>query len=192
MNLPNKITIGRLMAIPLILVLLLLYNHTGRGGYYISALIIYFFSIVSDGVDGYLARSRNLQTRLGTLLDPLADKLLLDSMIVLLACGIRGMFRIPVWLVIIVLCRDGILFTIAICLYKHWTQGNMKIKPNWWGKTSAVFLMVTVILSLLQPCYQPLKSLIEISVYITALLTIISGITYLSATFKGLHFLKSQ
>lgn len=190
MNLPNKITFGRLAAIPFILVLLLLYDRTGLIWYYISVLVVYSLSVVSDGVDGYLARSRNLQTRLGTLLDPLADKLLLDSLIILLACGIRGMFQIPVWFVLIVLCRDGILFTVAICLYKHWSWGVMQIKPNWWGKTSAVLLMITVVLTLLQPCYQPLKTLIGISIYITALLTIVSGVTYLTATFKNLRLLR--
>ena len=190
MNLPNKITIGRLIAVPFLLAALLLYDRTGLIGYYISVLVIYSLSAVSDGVDGYLARSRNLQTQLGTLLDPLADKVLLDSLIILLACGIRGMFQIPVWFVLIVLCRDGILLTVAICLYKHWSRGVMQIKPNWWGKTSAVLLMITVVLTLLQPCYRPLETLIVISIYLSAVLTIVSGVTYLTATFKGLRLLR--
>jgi phosphatidylglycerophosphate synthase len=68
----------------------------------------------------------------------------------------------------------------------------MKIKPNWWGKTSAVMLMTTVVLTLFQPCYQPLEILIIISIYITALFTVVSGITYLIATFKGLRLLRAQ
>ncbi|MEA1926718.1 MAG: CDP-alcohol phosphatidyltransferase family protein [Candidatus Auribacterota bacterium] len=192
MNLPNKITIGRLIAVPFILGLLLLYDRSGRIGYYITVLIIYSLCAVSDGVDGYLARSRNLQTQLGTLLDPLADKVLLDSLIILLACGIRGMFHIPVWFVLIVLCRDLILLTIALFLRKHWSRGVMKIKPNWWGKTSAVLLMTTVVLTLLQPCYQPLEIAIKITLYLTAVFTIIAGITYLIATFQGLRLLENS
>ncbi len=196
MNLPNKITIGRLVAVPFILVLLILYNRSGPvafyNGYYIALMVIYSLSAVSDGVDGYLARSRNMQTQLGTLLDPLADKILLDSLIIVLASGIRGMYQTPIWFVLIILCRDGILLTVAICLHKHWSRGVMKIKPNWWGKTSAVMLMTTVVLTLFQPCYQPLETLIIISIYITALFTVISGTTYLIATFKGLRLLKSQ
>ena len=155
-------------------------------------MVIYSLSAVSDGVDGYLARSRNMQTQLGTLLDPLADKILLDSLIIVLASGIRGMYQTPVWFVLIILCRDAILLTVAICLHKRWSQGVMKIKPNWWGKTSAVMLMTTVVLTLFQPCYQPLEILIIISIYITALFTVVAGITYLVATFKGLRLLRSQ
>jgi len=192
MNLPNKITIGRLATVPFILGLLLLYDHTAMVGYYIAVLVIYSLSVLSDGVDGYLARSRNMQSELGTLLDPLADKILLDSLIILLAFGIRGMYQIPVWLVLIVLCRDLLLLTVAICLHKQWSRGLMKIRPNWWGKTSAVLLMTTVILTLLQPCYQPLQNVIVVLTYITALFTVISGATYLAATLKGLRLLKSQ
>jgi CDP-diacylglycerol--glycerol-3-phosphate 3-phosphatidyltransferase len=192
MNLPNKITIGRLVAVPFILGFLLLYDRTGIVGYYITVMVIYSLSAVSDGVDGYLARSRNMQTQLGSLLDPLADKILLDSLIIVLAFGIRGMYQIPVWFVLIVLCRDGILLTVAICLQKQWSRGVMKIKPNWWGKTSAVMLMTTVVLTLFHPCYQKLEILIEISIYITALFTVVSGTTYLIATFKGLRLLRSQ
>jgi len=196
MNLPNKITIGRLVVVPFILVLLILYNRPGPvgfyNGYYIALMVIYSLSAVSDGVDGYLARSRNMQTQLGALLDPLADKILLDSLIIVLASGIRGMYHTPVWFVLIILCRDAILLIVAIYLHKHWSRGVMKIKPNWWGKTSAVMLMTAVVLTLFQPCYQPLETLIIISIYITALFTVVSGITYLIATFKGLRLLQAQ
>ena len=133
MNLPNKITIGRLAAVPFLLAALLLYGHSGVAWYYGVALLIFGLAAVSDGLDGYLARTRDQKTRLGTLLDPLADKVLLDSTIIVLAIGIGGMYRIPVWFVLIVLCRDLILLAISLCLFKRWSQGIIQIKPNWWG-----------------------------------------------------------
>ena len=191
MNLPNKITIGRLASAPFLLAALLLYGHSGVTWYYGVALLIFGLAALSDGLDGYLARTRDRKTRLGTLLDPLADKVLLNSTIIVLATGIGGMYRIPVWFVLIVLCRDLILLAISLCLFKRWSQGVMQIKPNWWGKTSAVLLMITVVLILFHP-HQPPMALIPISIYLTALFTVISGITYLAGTFKELRLLKSH
>jgi len=191
MNLPNKITIGRLLAVPFLLAALLLYGRTGLAGYYGLSLVIFAIAAVSDGLDGYLARSRDQKTRLGTLLDPLADKVLLDSMIIILASGIGAMYRIPVWFILIVLCRDLVLLTISICLFKYWSRGMIQITPNWWGKTSTVLLMITVVLILLHP-HQPPVTLIRVSIYLTALFTIFSGGTYLTGTVKGLRLLKDH
>ncbi len=191
MTLPNKITIGRLIAVPFLLAALLLYGRTGLAWYYGAALVIFALAAVSDGLDGYLARSRDQKTQLGTLLDPLADKVLLDSAIIILASGIGVMYQIPVWFVLIVLCRDLILLAISLCLFKRWSQGTIQITPNWWGKTSAVLLMITVVLILLHP-HQPPAALIRISIYLTTLLTVISGITYLIGTVKALRLSRPQ
>jgi cardiolipin synthase (CMP-forming) len=191
MNLPNKITIARLAATPFFAASLICYGNTGSIGYYIGALVIFTLAAVSDGVDGYLARSRNQQTRLGTILDPLADKVLFNTTIIILSIGVGNFYRIPVWLVLIVICRDLLLVTISICLYRRWSEGSIQVRPNWMGKTSAVLLMGTVIWIILHPD-QPPPVITGIGIYLTALFTVLSGITYLTSTIKELNLLKQH
>ncbi len=186
MNLPNRITIARLAVCPFFIGALLLYGHSGHEIYYAVALSLFTLAAVSDGLDGYLARSRNQRTQLGALLDPLADKILLDSTVIVLAVGIGNLYRIPVWFVLIILCRDFILLFLSLCLFQRWSRGEVKITPNLWGKTSAVLLMATVIWILLHP-YRPQTELIRFSLYATALTVGVSGVTYLIGTLKAVR-----
>ncbi|MFH1038572.1 MAG: CDP-diacylglycerol--glycerol-3-phosphate 3-phosphatidyltransferase [PVC group bacterium] len=184
MNLPNKITIGRMAACPFFVGALLLYGHTGRETYYAIALIIFTLAALSDGVDGYLARSRNQRTRLGSLLDPLADKVLLNSAIIILAGGVGDLFRLPGWFILVVIIRDLILLALSISLFPRWSRGEIQIRPNLWGKISAVLLMATVIWILLHPHHPPLAAT-RVAIYATALVTVFSGIAYLAATLSA-------
>jgi cardiolipin synthase (CMP-forming) len=102
-SLPNLITIGRLLLVPLIMVMI-------SSQRWVAAFAIFVLAGVSDGVDGYLAKSFNLRTELGAYLDPLADKALLMSIYVALA--IDG--TIPVWLAILVVSRDIIILGAVI------------------------------------------------------------------------------
>jgi CDP-diacylglycerol---glycerol-3-phosphate 3-phosphatidyltransferase len=178
MNLPNKITIGRLAAAPFFATALLLYRSTGEIAYYWAAVAIFILAVISDGLDGYLARSRNQQTRLGTLLDPLADKFLLDCALVILALGVRGLYRVPVWFVLVVFVRDLILLGLAIRCYPRWTRGEVRIRPSAWGKTSAVLVMAIVIWVLLHPSGPPPVPT-RIALGLTAILSVIAGCLYL-------------
>jgi len=178
-NLPNKITVGRLAAVPFFAALLLLYDRTGDGGYYWAALVVFVLAVTSDGVDGYLARSRGQQTRLGTLLDPLADKLLLDTSLVILATGVGDLYRIPVWFPVVVIARDLILLVLSVRFYARWTRGEVRIRPNAWGKTSAVMVMAIVIWILLHRAGPP-ETVTRIALYLAGLLTAVSGVLYLA------------
>jgi len=189
-NLPNKITVGRLAAVPFFAALLLLYDRTGDGGYYWAALVVFVLAVTSDGVDGYLARSRGQQTRLGTLLDPLADKLLLDTSLVILALlldtslvilatGVGDLYRIPVWFPVVVIARDLILLVLSVRFYARWTRGEVRIRPNAWGKTSAVMVMAIVIWILLHRAGPP-ETVTRIALYLAGLLTAVSGVLYLA------------
>lgn len=179
MNLPNQITLGRLVAVPFFAAALLLYGRFGDPAYYGSAIVIFFLAVISDGLDGYLARSRNQQTRLGTFLDPLADKLLLDCALVILALGLRDFYRIPAWFPGLVIARDLVLLVLAIRLYPRWTRDEIRIRPNAWGKTSAVMVMAIVLWILIHPSGVP-QPVTRIALYLTAGLTVISGIFYFS------------
>jgi CDP-diacylglycerol--glycerol-3-phosphate 3-phosphatidyltransferase len=97
-NLPNALTIGRIMAIPIIVLLLF---YPGRVVSFVSA-IIFLFAAITDGLDGYIARRQNIVTTLGKFLDPLADKLLvITSLIMLIHLG-----RVPAWIVAIIAGRE--------------------------------------------------------------------------------------
>jgi CDP-diacylglycerol--glycerol-3-phosphate 3-phosphatidyltransferase len=97
-NLPNALTIGRIMAIPIIVLLLF---YPGKVVSFIAALI-FLFAAITDGLDGYLARKQNVVTTLGKFLDPLADKLLvITALIMLIHLG-----RVPAWIVAIIAGRE--------------------------------------------------------------------------------------
>jgi CDP-diacylglycerol--glycerol-3-phosphate 3-phosphatidyltransferase len=97
-NLPNALTIVRIMAIPVIVVLLF---FPGKLASFIAA-IIFIFAAITDGLDGYIARKQNVVTTLGKFLDPLADKLLvITSLIMLIHLG-----RVPAWIVAIIAGRE--------------------------------------------------------------------------------------
>ncbi len=142
---------------------------------YIS-LVIFFAAVISDGVDGYIARTRRLQTRLGSFLDPLADKLLLSASFITMAATheIPTAIRLPIWIAILVVSRD-IILTMGSLLV-HVLTGNLKITPSFLGKLTTVFQMFTIICILLQ---LPFSFLIW---DIAAFFTIASGFDYI---YKG-------
>ena len=102
-SLPNLITLGRLVLVPMIMVMI-------SSQRWLEAFIIFVVAGVSDGVDGWLAKTFNLRTELGAYLDPLADKALLMSIYVALA--ING--TLPAWIAILVVSRDIIIFAAVI------------------------------------------------------------------------------
>jgi len=116
LNPPNIITLGRVILVPLVFWLLVTGQTQG-------AFFAFIVAGISDGVDGYLAKTYGWTTELGAYLDPLADKLLIVS--IFLALGVGG--KLPLWLVIAVVSRD-ILIVIAIVL--SWLLGNpVRIRP---------------------------------------------------------------
>jgi len=98
MNLPNKITVSRILLIPIFMVILYLPIPCNQ----IIALAIFIIAAATDGIDGHIARSRNLVTNFGKFLDPLADKLLVTAALVALV----GMQRIPSWIVTVIIARE--------------------------------------------------------------------------------------
>ena len=135
-NWPNRITLLRILLIPFF-VGGLIYGHLDR------ALWIFILAVLTDAVDGYLARSRSQQTTLGSFLDPLADKLLLTTAFITLAVIGHLPIRLPPWVPLVVISRD-IMIVIGATLIQMNT-GRLDIRPSIWGKLTTFLQMATII-----------------------------------------------
>jgi CDP-diacylglycerol--glycerol-3-phosphate 3-phosphatidyltransferase len=149
MTTANKVTIGRILLIPLFIVQGVYYVQTGNEVYRLIAVLAFALAAISDGIDGYIARRYNQFSELGAVLDPLADKLLLLSALILLSFDNRPWFdRLPLWLTAVVFSRDAILLLGSLVI--HYTCGKMRVRPRILGKISTVLLMVVVSWTLLK------------------------------------------
>lgn len=143
MTTANKITILRILLIPFFVVEILYYVQSGDEVHRLWALIAFAIASILDGVDGYVARHYNQRSELGTILDPLADKLLLVSAIVVLSFDHRphlGLF--PLWLTGTIIGRDLLLGIGAVTV--RLVVGQITVRPRVTGKIATVFQMVTV------------------------------------------------
>ncbi|MCL2496105.1 MAG: CDP-diacylglycerol--glycerol-3-phosphate 3-phosphatidyltransferase [Clostridiales bacterium] len=177
MNLPNRITLGRILLIPLF-VLLALWQFPTHD---IWASLVFLLAAFSDTLDGRIARRRNLITNLGKFLDPLADKMLVCSAyIVLVSLG-----RIPAWMVILIVCREFAVSGMRILA----ADAGVVIAASILGKIKTGLQMASIVMLLISPLAlwpQPLYgSLTELMVWLALAATIISGADYLR---KGARF----
>lgn len=166
-NAPNLITICRILLVPLTIWLILSNSYAFAFGAFILAGL-------SDAVDGFLARRFKLQTELGEILDPIADKALLVSIFV--ALGVLG--HLPAWLVILVASRD-VLIVGAVVI--SWIMGRpVPMKPLWISKvnTTAQILLAGATLAALGFSLE-IERLLNAGIAATAALTAASGAVYL-------------
>ncbi|MCR4588693.1 MAG: CDP-diacylglycerol--glycerol-3-phosphate 3-phosphatidyltransferase [Lachnospiraceae bacterium] len=167
MNLPNKLTMFRVILIPFFVVAVLLENTYPILKW--VALVIFIVASLTDLLDGKIARKYNLVTDFGKFMDPLADKLLVCSaMICLIELG-----RIPSWVVVIIIARE---FTISGFRLIAADNGRV-IAASYWGKFKTTFQMFMVILMLAD--ISELAILTTIIMWIALILTIVSLIDYL-------------
>ena len=149
MTTANKITVLRMLLVPFFVVEVLYYVKTGNEGHRVAALLTFAAAAICDGVDGYIARHYNQRSELGTILDPLADKLLLVSGVVLLSFDHGTMLgQIPYWLTGTIIGRD-LLVLIGLVVIRL-TVGQVKIRPHIVGKIATVLQMITVLWMLLK------------------------------------------
>ena len=165
MNLPNAITLIRVVLIPFFVDLMIY-------GYYREALIVFVAACLTDGLDGMIARMTNSKTELGAFLDPMADKLLIVSSFVTLAI----LAKLPVWLVIIVVSRDIILTLGSMVIY--FTGHNLSIKPSVVGKMTTFLQFLVVTLTLVLVAYGIETAALTVISWLTATFTIASGYQY--------------
>ena len=155
LTLATKVTLVRLLGVPVFVVLLIYFLYGLRAGQAVdglrlSALLVFVAVAATDALDGYLARSRNEITTLGKVLDPLADKsLLLAGLILLTRPSLPGLVpHIPIWFSALVISRDVIL--IAGYFIIHHFAGHVVVHPRWTGKTATVLQMGVIVWVLLQ------------------------------------------
>lgn len=166
MNLPNKLTVLRvILVVPFVLCLL-----TGFAGALSDwiALAIFIVASLTDMLDGKIARKYNLVTNFGKLMDPLADKLLVCSALI---CLIQ-MGRIPAWIVVIIISRDFIIGGIRELA----ADNGVVIAASYWGKFKTVFQMIMVCLMIANI---PMLAIVtQIIMWIAVALTVISLVDY--------------
>jgi len=135
-NVPNLITLTRIALVPVLA--LMLFQKRAFG-----ALIIVFLAGLSDVLDGFAARRWHQRTKVGTLIDPLADKLLLSTAFILLAVRSLGFtYVIPLWLMAVVIARDFIILAGGVVIFL--IRGRREFPPTIFGKVSTVFQVATI------------------------------------------------
>lgn len=174
-NIPNILTITRILLIPLFIIFLL-------KNMFHFALLVFTVAAISDGLDGLFARYLDQRTLLGAYLDPLADKLLLTSAFITLAV----IKIVPAWLAVIVISRD-ILILLGVAIFAL-TDISIEIRPRITSKCTTVCQILTVFFLLLDPKIPGADMIKWILYWLTAGLTILSGLHY---TYIGMNLIQN-
>jgi len=171
MSLANKISIFRILLVPCV-VASLVYYAPGRDSLRFVTLGLFLLGIASDAIDGYIARSQQQQSQLGTLLDPIADKFLILGTLISLSViqGLPEWMRIPAWFNLVVISRDVLLIAGAVVTFIM--VGRWTVRPSWLGKWTTAMQMLVVVWVLLG---MPMRDPMLIG---AAALTVCSGIGY--------------
>lgn len=173
MTIPNVITAFRIILTPVFVIYLI----NDRLNY---ALVVFLICVISDGIDGMVARLFNQKSRLGAYLDPLADKTLLVTAFVLL--GVRG--YLPSWLTVTVIARD-VMILLGVLVF-HLNRLELRIRPSAVSKINTCFQFITLTLVLLKGCVLIPPAVHDALYYITAALTIVSGLHYMQYGLKAM------
>jgi CDP-diacylglycerol--glycerol-3-phosphate 3-phosphatidyltransferase len=178
MTTANKVTIGRILLVPFFVVEVLYYRRTGFAAHRVLAIIAFSAAAIFDGVDGYIARRYNQRSELGAILDPLADKLLLISGIVLFSLPGPNLGSIPLWLTGTIIGRDLLLLIGMVVI--QMMVGKVKVRPRFLGKVATVLQMLCLLWILLKWDSRLAEPWFSIWTIGAALCTGISGLLYLS------------
>ena len=147
MTLANRITVGRLLLIPVFVVLVMAYTRE-QAWLRFAALGVFLTAAVSDALDGFVARAYNQKTRLGATLDPLADKLLTNIAFVFLAVNQEIKAPVPSWIPVVILSRDVIIVLGVYLIHEYF--GPFRPRPRISGKLTTTFQMASIIAVLLE------------------------------------------
>ena len=169
MNLPNKLTVLRVIMVPFF-VFFMLTDFAGDAGKWI-ALVLFCLASLTDMLDGKIARARNLVTNFGKIMDPLADKLLVCSaMICLIPAG-----KLPAWVVIVIIAREFIISGFRLVA----ADSGIVIAASYWGKFKTVsqMFMVIVLIADLGGVFDTVGTVL---IWIALILTVVSLIDYIA------------
>jgi cardiolipin synthase (CMP-forming) len=167
-TLPNAITIARIIMVPAFVVVFINANHA-------AALLLFIAAGVSDALDGFLARVLRQRTKLGAMLDPMADKLLLITAYMCL--GLGGL--VSSWLAVLVISRDVMLIGGMALLHFWGVNIRDRIRPTWLSKFNTCAQIVLVIAVLAGVSGQFWEGLMQVLVAIVASATALSGAHYI-------------
>jgi cardiolipin synthase (CMP-forming) len=175
LTVPNLLTFLRMALIPVFAIALYY-------GYSVAALLIFLIAGISDGVDGFVARRFKQQTELGTILDPIADKLLMTTAFIILtlphAFQPTKHLPVPFWVTAAVIGRDVLILTVAGAIFVM--TGFRGFKPSWLGKLSTLVQVAAVALILLAAIISELQSFYLPTVYaVVVTLAFVSGVHYI-------------
>ena len=173
MNLPNKLTLARIIAVPIFVVLYF-------NGLVWPAVAVYILASLTDMLDGKIARSRNLVTNFGKIMDPLADKVLVYSAFCLFIE--RGIM--PSWMLMVILARE---FIVAGVRTVAASEGKV-IAAAMSGKIKTVLQMIAVPLMIIEGVHPTIKLLANIFLWASLVMTIVSGFEYV---YKNIEVFKS-
>jgi cardiolipin synthase (CMP-forming) len=191
MTTANKITIARILMIPVFVTLAIYYGQSVRAGepeewLRFAAIMTFLIAAVSDGLDGYVARRYNQRSALGVILDPIADKGLLLSGIITLsfinwnaANPAAGQF--PIWFPVLVISRDLVILIGSAVL--HLLNGTVVVRPRMTGKIATVLQMAAIAWVMLQLHFLPLIFVVALA----GLFTFVSGVLYVMDGIRQLH-----
>ena len=179
MNLPNKLTLFRVILIPFFVFFLLAPYFEGYGNY--IAVAIFIVASITDFLDGKIARKYHLVTNFGKFMDPLADKLLVSAALICLV----DLNKIPAWIVIVIIAREFIISGFRLVA----ADNGVVIAASYWGKFKTAFQMDTVIVLILNIPGKVFAVIGTVLIYISLVLTVISLIDYIA---KNKDVLKDQ
>lgn len=163
LNLPNALTVFRILLVPVLVVALL--DQTPGGD--LVAAVVFALASMTDAVDGYIARSRNAITNFGKLMDPIADKLLILAALMSLV----SLNRLDAWVATVIIAREFAVTATRMAA----TQQGVVIAANWWGKVKTMVQVACVFFLI---AFTDSPTWLDILVYATVAITIVSGIDY--------------
>ncbi len=179
LTLPNLLSVFRILLVPVFL-----WSLLSRKAF--EALLIFFLAGLTDVLDGFTARIWHQRSKLGTILDPAGDKLLMvTSYVVLSMSSVASPNFIPIWLTLVVFARDLLIVTGAFIAYLSWRQTTFA--PSLLGKISTICQVGTVFLVLLLNFYQVSPWYMGAVYYLTLLATLASGVHYFIYGLQTLH-----
>lgn len=198
MNLPNKLTISRIILIPFVVLFMLPIPFLGAQSSYnifiqnygmIIAVVLFGFASITDTMDGQIARKRGIVTTMGKFLDPIADKLLVTSVLIALV----ELNKISAWVAIIVISREFIVTGIRLLA----ADKNVIISASNIGKIKTVVQIIAIVVIMLESQVAIffkgwaglpyIKTSADIILFLAIVLTLVSGYDYLK---KNLHFIR--
>lgn len=178
MNFANKVSTFRILSVPFFIASLIYYSPERKFLRFV-ALGIFILGVISDAIDGYIARKSKQVSQAGVVLDPLGDKLLLMSAFIFLGEMSGLTIKFPLWVTIIVISRDTIILLGALVIYI--VKQQIGAHPTKWGKMTTVFQMLSVIAVLIQ------LKLASYFWWTAVFFTVVSGFDYIKRGFKVLY-----